>query len=599
MKIVPIIMLMIILPSLSIAASHKCADNHNKALHLYNEGKSIYDEGVENHNAFSTLEHETTSTFTMDLLFKREAEINYTENIITAVALLDTAISKTKLAKSKIEKSNYYAEKAKDYCYDDDYKSANGIHHKSQIISARINRNLFGKEDELAIEHIGGEDFFLLSVPNYSLARYELLATLIRRRMTESAIYLIEHEDINLNYLPEGNHQLLIIAAQNGSSDIAKALLQNGADIDIQKNGYTPLEIAGVSGNYDLFTTLFNLRASPFLLEGFHLKAKFLSCNLADLVKSSSYSKELGNDLPATRKLNEHQQILEFLTIKGLVQVCNLNPVVAKVNGEKIYQADIDFVFQTVVMPRFEEQNLGQKFPVDKKTQLKTEILDHIIDQLLAVQLAKIKGITVTDKKDDIENHAENMAGRFNDIPKIQFIRAITNEVLIKKTIQQEVVENIVITEKTLQRYYNNHPDKFMRQEQIRTSHILMADREKIEAVLLLAKKTNSDFADLAVEYSEGPSKIKGGDLGFLSRGQMPKAFEDSAFTIKKGEISEIIETQFGFHIIKLIGRKTGGVVPFVEVKDQLQEGMKQQQMAGEINKWTEALRSDASLEIL
>jgi len=90
-----------------------------------------------------------------------------------------------------------------------------------------------------------------------------------------------------------------------------------------------------------------------------------------------------------------------------------------------------------------------------------------------------------------------------------------------------------------------------------------------------------------------------GGDLGFLKRGQMAKPFEKNAFALNEGEISDIVETQFGYHIIKLIEKQVGEVAPFKDVKDRLQEWMKSQKMSGKVEKWTDSLRTNATIEIL
>jgi len=89
----------------------------------------------------------------------------------------------------------------------------------------------------------------------------------------------------------------------------------------------------------------------------------------------------------------------------------------------------------------------------------------------------------------------------------------------------------------------------------IRASHILVSTSEEAESVLSEIK-AGGDFGELAKKYSSCPSKGQGGDLGYFAKGQMVKDFEDAAFSLKEGEVSGIVKTQFGYHIIKLTGKE-------------------------------------------
>jgi len=123
---------------------------------------------------------------------------------------------------------------------------------------------------------------------------------------------------------------------------------------------------------------------------------------------------------------------------------------------------------------------------------------------------------------------------------------------------------------------YKAFPEQFMTPPQIHASHILIKkDREnaRVLADEILAKaKGGADFADLAKKYSDDPgSKENGGDLGFFPRKRMVKQFEDAAFDLKNpGDISEVFETQFGYHIVKLEGRKESELIPFEKIKEQI-----------------------------
>ena len=128
--------------------------------------------------------------------------------------------------------------------------------------------------------------------------------------------------------------------------------------------------------------------------------------------------------------------------------------------------------------------------------------------------------------------------------------------------------------------YYVNHQDNFKTPEKVRASHILVDSED--EANNILDQLNNGmSFEEAARKYSNCPSKENGGDLGEFTRGQMVQEFEDAAFSMNQGQISEPVKTQFGYHIIKLISREEAGITPLEDVKEQIQNhlmALKQQQ---------------------
>ena len=105
------------------------------------------------------------------------------------------------------------------------------------------------------------------------------------------------------------------------------------------------------------------------------------------------------------------------------------------------------------------------------------------------------------------------------------------------------------------------------------------------------------DFGALAKEYSEGPSGPKGGELGYFTRGQMAKPFEDAAFAMKPGEVSGKVETRFGYHLIKVTDKTPETTMSYDDVKDRLGEFLKQKKMQEEINVYVKSLEEQAKIE--
>ena len=117
---------------------------------------------------------------------------------------------------------------------------------------------------------------------------------------------------------------------------------------------------------------------------------------------------------------------------------------------------------------------------------------------------------------------------------------------------------------------------------------------------ILKQLKAGEDFAKLATEHSEDPgSKTKGGDIGYFSKGRMAPEFEKTAFALKTGETSDIIQTNFGFHIIKLEDRRTRSIRPYATVKDQLQKKVAVDKKKKAVDEYVQRISKDADIEIV
>ena len=288
---------------------------------------------------------------------------------------------------------------------------------------------------------------------------------------------------------------------------------------------------------------------------------------------------------------------------------------VAVVNGVTIskdtYDRELDFFVRRAAPG-------GQQIPDVQMAQMKSEVLESLIDRELLFQESKKKGIQV--KSDAVSDQLQKIQQRYPN--KEEFQKLLSNMGLtesdvqaqiergmaIQKLIDKEVTEKIKVSDEETKAFYDKNPQLFQQPEQIKASHILIkvqadapadqkADaRKKLEAVQQKVKK-GEDFATLAKTYSEGPSGPKGGDLGYFRRGQMVKPFEEAAFSLKPDETSEIVETQFGYHLIKVNDKKPAKKMTYAEVKDRLNEHLKKQKTDSEANAYIETLRKDAKIE--
>ena len=272
-------------------------------------------------------------------------------------------------------------------------------------------------------------------------------------------------------------------------------------------------------------------------------------------------------------------------------------------------------------LARYKDQMAMQGVKVDdsKMPDVKKEVIENIIGMLLMYQASTEKGIKVEQAL--IDEELGQLKSQYPDEEKFKEALAELNitEGIIKEqinrglTIQEFIKQNFVdktdISDSEVKAFYDKNPDKFNKPESVRASHILIrvepeaeeaikkAAREKIEMAQARIK-AGEDFAALAKEVSQCPSSEKGGDLGFFAKGQMVKPFEDAAFSLEPGVVSDIVETQFGFHLIKVTEKQKAGLFSLDEVKEDLKQYLTELKIQKDISDYVKVLREKAKVEI-
>jgi peptidyl-prolyl cis-trans isomerase C len=244
--------------------------------------------------------------------------------------------------------------------------------------------------------------------------------------------------------------------------------------------------------------------------------------------------------------------------------------VIATVNGVKITSVDFDNEVST--LPDYIR---GMAATPDGRK----EMIETLIMRELILQQAKKDG---TDKSSEVEQKLADIKNR------------IIVDVYLKKTIETESK----ISDAELQEFYDQNKEKFKSGEQVKASHILVKTQQEADEILAELKK-GATFADLAKAKSIDSSASAGGDLGWFEKGHMVPVFEKAAFALQEGELSGVVKSEFGYHIINVTGKRPAGIRTMEESREQIKAVLvpeKQQQVFAQIK---ERLRKDAKIEVV
>ncbi len=287
--------------------------------------------------------------------------------------------------------------------------------------------------------------------------------------------------------------------------------------------------------------------------------------------------------------------------------------VVASVNGKEITQDDLDREIVNI-SHAYSSQMQGQSLPDD----LESKALDTLITRHLLYKASQDAQIEVDEKK--VDENIEQTIARFPDKETFESVLKQENVTLdelklqirhglaIQTYVEDMFVSKATISDEEIKTYYDSNPDLFKHPEMVEASHILISfdagvnDDQKAEArkkVEDLAKRIENgeDFAELAEMHSDCPSSSNGGDLGFFSKGQMVKPFEDAAFSLEPGEVSSVVETPFGFHIIKVTEKQAEGAFPQEQVKPQIQQMLTREKVQKLLEEEIENLKAKAEIK--
>jgi len=287
--------------------------------------------------------------------------------------------------------------------------------------------------------------------------------------------------------------------------------------------------------------------------------------------------------------------------------------VIVTVNGIDITKNSYDYFFDQIT------RGVAIADPA-KHAEVKKSVIDQLIIQELFFAESVKKNIKID--KAEVEKQVADIKKMHPDKKSFAkllktmnmteaFLKYVLNRNMsIDALIKQEITSKIKISDKEVADFYNQNPNASKSPEMIRASHILAkiepndtpakkeAALKKIQGLQKRLKK-GEKFEDIARESSDCPSGKNGGDLNFFSKSQMTPPFSKAAFGLKPGEISDIVETRFGYHLIKAVEKKEAATVPLADIKDKISQFLAQKKNIDGIKSYAAALKEKATIKIM
>jgi peptidyl-prolyl cis-trans isomerase SurA len=291
---------------------------------------------------------------------------------------------------------------------------------------------------------------------------------------------------------------------------------------------------------------------------------------------------------------------------------------VAVVNDEVITLSDLNNAFEPY-QAKFEASYQGTERE-KARTETKGFLLNRMIDGLLMEQESRKTGINV--RNDELEDAITDIRKQRNLSPEEfkkalerdgitldAFRKDIRNQLMRMKLIRRDIKSRVAVTDEEIGEYYRRHREDYEGKESVRIKQILLplpkegdpamkaklrADAEAIHKRLM----NGEPFDQLSAKYSRGPEAAAGGDVGYIERGIIHSEVEDAAFSLPLNQISGVIESSVGFHIIQVIDRRGAGLKAIESVREEIREKIDREKMEKKYGEWLEELRKKSHIEI-
>ncbi|MBN1404999.1 MAG: peptidylprolyl isomerase [Candidatus Omnitrophica bacterium] len=256
-----------------------------------------------------------------------------------------------------------------------------------------------------------------------------------------------------------------------------------------------------------------------------------------------------------------------ILLVVGCAKTTKEAEVIATLNNHKITMGMLDERISE--LPEYYQQAASQH---------KRELLEDLIVEQLLFDEAKKRQI---DKDKEVKD----------------LIRKATRKITVAKLLEIETTPRKTVSDEDIELYYQQHKEQYLVPERVKASHILVNTEEEANKILA-SLHAGADFAELAKLHSKDLTKERGGDLGYFQRGQMIPEFENACFALNPGEISGVIQTRFGYHIVKVTDKLPAEYKTLSEVRENIRAKLIEQTQQDQFKDFVETLKKKAKIKV-
>ncbi len=278
-------------------------------------------------------------------------------------------------------------------------------------------------------------------------------------------------------------------------------------------------------------------------------------------------------------------------------------PVIATVNGEAVTAADFK---RELVQSRRGSEGLGPRSEEELQASRKAE-LQRLLERTELLQAARQPGIAATDEDVDkayLSMRADYPGTSFDElladeeITPAELRLRLRDQLTIHKLFLQNVFSRVAVTEPEVEAYYAAHKDEFSRQDEVHAEQIVVKTEEEAQAIRTAIKSGKLSFEAAAREHSLSPDAQQGGNLGWFARGMMPPVFDETCFALPLGELSPVITSSYGFHLFRVLEKRSAGAMSFSEAKAKIEAKLHAEKNAKAEAVFVDSLEAKAAVTV-